>query len=678
MNDNLLFKKLKKFGLNAKKTYMAEAFSRNIGLLTRNEQNQLANANVAIPGMGGVGGLHLITMVRTGVGKFHLSDFDTFEAANVNRQFGARVPDFGRFKLETMKEHALSINPFLEIKEFPDGVNNSNIDDFLDGVQVVLDGIDFFAFETRRLVFNRAQEKGIYVVTAGPIGFSSAMLIFSPNEGMSFDEYFNIVEGMPLNEKYLAFAMGLTPKPTHIKYMNLSKINFDSKAGPSLGIACQICSGMAGAEAVKIILKRGRIKPVPYFFQFDTYSQKYSKGKLHFGSRNPIHRLKMSIAKSLIKKNRQRYKPSAPDFPTVEIGSDYSLPDEVIQYIIKAGIQAPSGDNAQPWKFLRKDDTVSLYLDEDADHSFFNINQMASIISCGAVLENMKIAASMFGLKADIVCLPSDEKNIMASMKFTRDKIVVNPLSFFIWERHTNRTLYKKAAISPNILNEMQKAISDFSDVKLHFVTGASKLSKLAKIIYNVDRIRTEHKGLHEHLGKMIRYTHDEAVEKRDGLPLKNLEAGDAGELFLKTFRPWRAMNIANKIGMGRMIALHSFLGIVNSSGAALLTVNGKGNENFLKGGMALEKIWLNFTQKELSFQPMTAITLFWHRWQNGRKEDFSENHQKLLTNVWKEYEELFSDVDFANDSHIMLFRFGIGKEIQCGTYRKDISSFLI
>jgi hypothetical protein len=37
----------------------------------------------------------------------------------------------------------------------------------------------------------------------------------------------------------------------------------------------------------------------------------------------------------------------------------------------------------------------------------FNINQIASIISCGAVLENMRIAASAFDLNANIIHLPS-------------------------------------------------------------------------------------------------------------------------------------------------------------------------------------------------------------------------------------------------------------------------------
>ena len=305
MDKNSLINKIKKLGLNTKEEYMAEAFSRNIGLLTQAEQDKLANAKVAIPGMGGVGGVHLITMTRTGVGKFHIADFDTYDPVNINRQFGARVPDFGRPKMEVMKGQALSINPYLEIKEFHEGINDSNMDDFLDGVQVVIDGLDFFAFDIRRLLFNKAREKGVYVITAGPLGFSSAMLIFSPHEGMSFDEYFDINNPMPEKEKLLRFAMGLAPKATHIKYMDLSRVDLESKAGPSLNIACQICSGMAATEAVRIILNKRNVKPVPYFFQFDPYVQQYKKGKLIMGNRNPIQRIKMAVVKHILKKKHR-------------------------------------------------------------------------------------------------------------------------------------------------------------------------------------------------------------------------------------------------------------------------------------------------------------------------------------------------------------------------------------
>jgi len=118
-------------------------------------------------------------------------------------------------------------------------------------------------------------------------------------------------------------------------------------------------------------------------------------------------------------------------------------------------------------------------------------------------------------------------------------------------------------------------------------------VKKFAKIIYQIDRIRTEHRPLHEHLMKMIRFTNEEVMRTKDGLPLKNLEAGVAGEIFMKATKPWVVMNTFNKLGIGRMVALHSYQGIINSSGVGLFIVSGSDAEDFLKGGQALERIWL-------------------------------------------------------------------------------------
>ena len=68
-----------------------EAFSRNIGLVTLEEQERLRRSHVAIAGMGGMGGVHLITLARAGIGSFAIADPDCFELANMNRQYGARV-----------------------------------------------------------------------------------------------------------------------------------------------------------------------------------------------------------------------------------------------------------------------------------------------------------------------------------------------------------------------------------------------------------------------------------------------------------------------------------------------------------------------------------------------------------------------------------------------------------
>ena len=59
------------------------AFSRNIGWLTSSEQLKLKNAKIAIAGLGGVGGAHLLTLARLGVGSFNISDFDIFNSNGI-------------------------------------------------------------------------------------------------------------------------------------------------------------------------------------------------------------------------------------------------------------------------------------------------------------------------------------------------------------------------------------------------------------------------------------------------------------------------------------------------------------------------------------------------------------------------------------------------------------------
>src|ERR1700710_1789821 len=99
-----------------------EAFDRNIGWLTEWEEAALRGKRVAIAGMGGVGGVHLLTLARLGIGAFNLADFDTFDLANFNRQVGASMDTVGRPKLEVMAQMALSINPELRIRRFPEGI----------------------------------------------------------------------------------------------------------------------------------------------------------------------------------------------------------------------------------------------------------------------------------------------------------------------------------------------------------------------------------------------------------------------------------------------------------------------------------------------------------------------------------------------------------------------------
>ena len=275
------------------------AFSRNIGWVTENEQSLLRSKRIAIAGLGGVGGSHLTTLTRLGVGKFNISDLDIFELANFNRQAGASMSHLDRSKVDVMTEQALDINPELDIKSFPNGVNQSNVDEFLEGVDLYVDGLDFFALEARRIVFAACARKGIPAVTAAPLGMGVSFLCFMPGK-MTFEEYFQW-EGQSETEQLLRFMLGLSPTGLQLSYLtDAGRMDLANHKGPSTPMGCDFCAGMVGTYALKILLNRGSVVTAPKALHFDAYRNKFLITWRPWGNNNPLQRLNLKIARKKI------------------------------------------------------------------------------------------------------------------------------------------------------------------------------------------------------------------------------------------------------------------------------------------------------------------------------------------------------------------------------------------
>jgi molybdopterin/thiamine biosynthesis adenylyltransferase len=272
----------------------SRGYSMNIGWLTRDEQEKLRSSRIAIAGLGGVGGAHLITLCRLGIAKFTISDFDDFDVHNINRQAGAFMSFMGQPKLDTMARMAKDINPELDIRLFPKGVQPDNVDEFLRDVDVYVDGLDFFALPARRMVFAKCRERGIPVLTAAPLGIGVALLYFSP-EGMSAEDYFKW-EGHDLQEQYARFIAGLSPAMMQRNYLVVPEaVNFQEKRGPSTVMACDLCAGVMGASVLKLLLGRGSIKAAPWGMHFDAYHQKLKLTWRPFGNSNPLQQLLLRL-----------------------------------------------------------------------------------------------------------------------------------------------------------------------------------------------------------------------------------------------------------------------------------------------------------------------------------------------------------------------------------------------
>jgi molybdopterin/thiamine biosynthesis adenylyltransferase len=273
-----------------------EAFSRTVGWVTRTEQQAIRAKRVAIAGLGGVGGSHLLGLTRLGVESFHVADFDRFDIANMNRQAGAFQSTLDRPKADVMTAMARDVNPALDIKTFDNGVSLDNIDEFLDGVDLYIDGLDFFVLDLRAAVFARCAERGIPAITAAPLGMGCAFLAFLPGK-MTFEQYFRLA-GQSADERQLRFLVGLAPRALHGKYLvDPSAVDIENHRGPSTPMSCQMCAGIAGTQALKILLGRGRVVAAPFGLHFDAYRNKLVRTWRPGGNGNPLQKLILSVAR---------------------------------------------------------------------------------------------------------------------------------------------------------------------------------------------------------------------------------------------------------------------------------------------------------------------------------------------------------------------------------------------
>lgn len=272
------------------------AFSRNIGWITEQESDQLRSKRIAIAGLGGVGGSHMLTLSRFGVGAFNVSDLDVFEVENFNRQAGATLGSVGRPKLDVMVEMALDINPELSIGRFPGGIDTTNLDAFLADVDLYVDSLDFFAVQIRRAVFARCAELGIPAITAAPLGLGVSFLAFLPG-GMTFEEYFRM-EGFSEEEQLLRFLVGLSPRMLQTQYLvDPTRLDLKGRKGPSTPVGVDLCAGVASANAIKILLGRGQVHGAPMALHFDAYRNRFIKTWRPGGNANPLHRLLLGLAR---------------------------------------------------------------------------------------------------------------------------------------------------------------------------------------------------------------------------------------------------------------------------------------------------------------------------------------------------------------------------------------------
>lgn len=591
------------------------AFDRNIGWVTAEEQQALRNKKIAIAGMGGVGGVHLLTLARMGIGAFNISDLDSFELANFNRQAGAAVSTLGRPKAEVMAEMAWDINPTLKIETFPEGIDEANIDAFLDGVDLFVDGFDFFVPEIRTKVFRRCSELGIPAITAGPIGFGTSYLIFLPGK-MTFEQYFRM-EGLPKERQYARFLLGLAPKGLHREYLvDPSRLNLVERKGPSSAAAVQLCAGVVGGEALKILLGRGRLRAAPYYHQFDVYRGKFVCQRLPFGNNNPLQRLKLKIVEKNITATLALAEAQRSELP--EDASE-------IEKILDLARWAPSGDNSQPWRFeVLGDDALCIHLKAQSDEDVYDYNEgQPTLLSGGMLLETMRIAASSYGRLMHWSYEGGHGLEHRIHVELARSpRTTTDPLLPFVKSRSVDRGLYRRQRLSEEDKTGLTEALGDELEIRWH--EPLRERLALARLNAQATDIRLR-------IPEAFR-VHQKVLDWDRGLSPAGIPAEAVGldAMTLKIMRwgfaDWRRLQRLNAMpgATGPAILQMDLLPAINSG--ALFTISSVvplGSDRadaatLLRYGCALQRFWLTAEQRSLALQPALATVIFAHYGRQG------------------------------------------------------------
>ncbi len=586
-----------------------KAFSRNIGWVSTWEQQILRQKTVAIAGMGGVGGVHLLTLARLGIENFHIADMDYFEVENFNRQVGAFMSTVGEDKAATLKRMALDINPEANIKIFPQGVLDENLEEFLEGADLYVDGLDAFVLDVRRKIFAHCHTNGIPAVTAGPLGWGSAYMIFSP-DGMSFEEYFQL-EGLPFEKQAVNFLFGLGSAGLHRPYiMDPYQINLSAKKGPSTSPSCQLCAGVAGVQTAKILLNRGRVYAAPWYHQFDPCREKLVRRYLPGGNKNIFQRLKLKLAYKFAKDLSKKAMP----FPEI----DQSLSE--LEQILDYARWTPSGDNNQPWHFeILGKDQIQIHMCKLDDFYHVLRDYHAIYLTAGFLLETLRIAATNFGRELEWrVAKNQEEEKISFIIDLPKTERQKDPLINFIMIRSVNRKSYKKAQLSAQDKEALEKTMGE--NLQIQWFETAQEKKEISRLNGVTTDIRSRIPEIFSKHSTMLDFENDHSPDK---IPIRTMNI----TFFTKKAMQW-ALKSKGRMGLINLIPYLSFLtqlevdyvpGINCASHYVVFSkIKTKNMSEYkrqiflIESGMALQKFWLTATQSGIAMQPSFFTACFY------------------------------------------------------------------
>ena len=220
-----------------------ERYSRNMKMLSAEENASLRKVCVAVIGCGGLGGGIIEMLARLGIGRIIAVDGDVFEPSNLNRQLLSHMENLGMSKAQAAVDRIKLVNPEVQVIPVQEILTLDNGPLLLEGAQIIVDAVDRIG---TRLMLQEVAEKMALPLVHGAIG----------------GWYGQVMTVLP-GDRTLSLIYG--DEKTHGIEKDLGNPSFT----PAMVGAIQV------SEVVKLIIGRGEVLRHKMLY-IDLYEQDYT------------------------------------------------------------------------------------------------------------------------------------------------------------------------------------------------------------------------------------------------------------------------------------------------------------------------------------------------------------------------------------------------------------------
>jgi len=646
--------------------------NRNQNKITKEEQRTLSKKKIGIVGLSVGQSIALTLAMERTCGELRLADFDTAELSNLNR-LRTGVHNLGIQKTIIAAREIAEIDPYINVVLFSEGLNKDNMDQFfteggtLDLFIEVCDGLDI-KIESRF----KARELQVPVV------------MDTNDRGMLDVERFDLEPDRPVLHGYVG-----TLNPDNIKNLtNEQKIPHILKMVGADSISTRLKSSMIEVEssintwpqlASSVVLGGALTTDVSrriLLDQFRDSGRYYVDLDLLVGDKSPKAlaqilpdylppaELTPERMLNLISQGAQRENPGI------------LLDQNIITEIVTAGTLAPSGGNAQAWKFIYKDNTLYIFHDAHFSHSLLDFNHLGSYLAIGAVIENISIKSAALGFGIRLAYFPQEpNRELVATVNFEAiPKLMPSELEKGIGLRLTNRTLGKRELLEEHMYNSLQQSISSYEGAKLHFVTDEKVMSELGELLATTEMLRIIHpRGHYDTFTNELRWTIEENESKRDGLDTRTLGATASEVAALHIAKDAEAIAMVRELNGGHAFKKSVQKSVAASSALGIISMPQYSVMDFLKGGRAVERIWIEANLMGISFQPIAQLVFMLARLDHGAGEGMDEYYKEQFIEVRQKFAALVPELE--GRQAVFIFRLAKASEPPVKSLRRSIES---